>query len=622
MRLRLLLSFPFLLLVTAILAVSLLFSLLSLQRESRLQQKELREGALWHTVQINREANQLLYHLATSVFPPGKKEQQHLHEHGDILYSRIDGLGQGKVGEMVLSFSGAVLMRVEAFKLFYALEEELTAYLGGDPDARIRAMVIGSRIIKLFQPLAHEANNFERSNREQTRQRFENLYNKALLFFYASLAAAVLLAMGIWQRQHRLNELALSLEDLVEERTRDLAVEIDQHRITASKLQQLQKLLQDIIDSMPTVLVGIDEKNQVNQWNRAAETISNIPREQALKQNAQLLFEHLGVESTKFSEILAEQQPGGKYRSSLCRGHKVRETQLSCYPLENGGTVVLIEDITEQLRIERLIIQTEKMMSVGGLAAGMAHEINNPLAGILQNVQVIKSRILGEIPANLKAAEELNLNLDLLHRYLELRKVPAMLQAILDSGEQAAKIVENMLNFSRKSEVCLTLHNLDRIIDSAIDLACNDYSLIKSYDFRKIEIIRQFDPALPPVPCDAGQIQQVLFNILKNGAQAMAEGTPDKHHCFTLRLTRNKESVQIDVEDNGPGMEQRTAQRIFEPFFTTKDVGVGTGLGLSVSYFIVTENHHGSMEVNSTPGVGTTFSIRLPLQTEMLEWVI
>jgi len=118
------------------------------------------------------------------------------------------------------------------------------------------------------------------------------------------------------------------------------------------------------------------------------------------------------------------------------------------------------------------------------------------------------------------------------------------------------------------------------------------------------------------IPCEGAKIQQVLLNILRNGAQAMQDQGADSSgvSCFILRLVKEKNMLRIEIEDNGPGMDKTIQSRIFEPFFTTKPVGVGTGLGLSVSYFIITQNHGGSMDVISSPGKGSNFIIRLPLE--------
>jgi signal transduction histidine kinase len=145
-----------------------------------------------------------------------------------------------------------------------------------------------------------------------------------------------------------------------------------------------------------------------------------------------------------------------------------------------------------------------------------------------------------------------------------------------------------------------------------LELAASDYDLKKSYDFRSIDIIKDYQD-IPQVPIVSVEIEQVMLNLLKNAAQAMIANPPDRRPRITLRLCRDDKYAVLEVEDNGPGMTADILVRVFEPFFTTKEPGVGTGLGLSVSYIIVTQNHKGLMEVQSTPGRGTVFTVRLPI---------
>jgi signal transduction histidine kinase len=170
-----------------------------------------------------------------------------------------------------------------------------------------------------------------------------------------------------------------------------------------------------------------------------------------------------------------------------------------------------------------------------------------------------------------------------------------------------------MLSFARKSDRVISSHDLNGLLDQTVELARTDYDMTKQYDFKQIKIFRAYDPDVPPVPCEASKMQQVFLNILKNGAEAMVSAR-DKTHppSFALRVCQEDAWVRVEIEDNGPGMDEPTRRRIFEPFFTTKPVGQGTGLGLSVSYFIVTENHGGQMDAHTVDGGGTRFVIRLP----------
>jgi len=151
-------------------------------------------------------------------------------------------------------------------------------------------------------------------------------------------------------------------------------------------------------------------------------------------------------------------------------------------------------------------------------------------------------------------------------------------------------------------------------LDQTLELAASDYNLKKKFDFKQIKIEREYDPELPRVRCKASEIQQVFFNILSNGAQAMFGHDKETQPGFRMRIFLERGHVCVEINDNGPGMKEEVKKRIFDPFFTTKEVGEGTGLGLAVSYFIVTENHKGHIEVESAPGKGTSFKVSLPFR--------
>ncbi len=279
------------------------------------------------------------------------------------------------------------------------------------------------------------------------------------------------------------------------------------------------------------------------------------------------------------------------------------------------GMVVNLKDITEQNRNREIIIQSEKMLSLGGLAAGMAHELNNPLAGMIQSANVMKSRLKNvDMPANLETAKELGISMEAVAAFMEKRNIFNMIDAIHYSGIRATEIVRSMLSFARKSNVEYSTHYPDQLVDAILELAATEYDFKKQYDFKSIEIIKQYDENLPVLTCEGAKIQQVLLNILRNGAQAM-QTAKTKSPRFILRLYSKgrPEMLHIEIEDNGPGMDENTRSKVFDPFFTTKPVGIGTGLGLSVSYFIITDNHNGTIEVISEPGKGANFIIRLPI---------
>jgi signal transduction histidine kinase len=295
---------------------------------------------------------------------------------------------------------------------------------------------------------------------------------------------------------------------------------------------------------------------------------------------------------------------------------KVYEVQVFPLPLAEGGAVLRLDDITERMKVQEVLVQTEKIMSVGGLAAGMAHEINNPLGAILQGIQNVRRRLSADLPANLEAADAVQCDLAALNRYMRHRGIDRMLDGMGEAGKRAAEIVTNMLEFARSADLSHSGVFINQIVDKALSLIDNDYSLDKRYDFRKIRVVREYEGDLPMISCSRIGIEQVLVNLLRNAAQAMYayEGPAAWVPEIRVRTYESDGSVCIEVQDNGPGMTETQSRRVFEPFYTTKPSGEGTGLGLSVSHFIITSGHNGSFSVESAPGKGASFRICLPVR--------
>ncbi|WP_028696632.1 sensor histidine kinase [Pseudomonas cremoricolorata] len=398
---------------------------------------------------------------------------------------------------------------------------------------------------------------------------------------------------------------------------RKLELEVQVRSKIEKKLTGFQNYLNSIIDSMPSALIALDDELYVTQWNQEATTLSGTPLFEALNQPIFIAFEPLKPFLPQLKESVEKHRVAKIERVTWQRGETPRHYALTFYPLTGGsgrGVVIRIDDITQRLSLEEMMVQSEKMLSVGGLAAGMAHEINNPLGAILHNVQNIRRRLSTGLPRNQEAAQALGVDLGKVNHYLEEREVPQLLDGIQQAGARAAKIVTHMLSFSRLSNRQLVPCDLPALIDQAIDIAGNDFDLSVGFDFKGQAIVREFDPHLDLVPCTANELEQVLLNLLKNAAQSLHQrAQQDSPGRIIVRTRLNPPWAEIEVEDNGTGMPDEVRKRIFEPFFTTKEVGQGTGLGLSVSYFIITNNHKGQMEVHSTPGQGTCFTLRLPL---------
>jgi PAS domain S-box-containing protein len=379
----------------------------------------------------------------------------------------------------------------------------------------------------------------------------------------------------------------------------------------------MQLYLKNIFESMPSILIGVNPIGIVTQWNMAAEKATRLSENEAYGKNIENLLPQFSEYLQNIQDAIKERKPKKFERVNYTVKDETRLYDIVVYPLiANGvnGAVIRVDDITSRVRFEEIFIQSEKMASVGGLAAGMAHEINNPISGIMMGAQNILRRISNKLDKNIQVAQEVGTDIDVIVKYMEKRQITSMLDGVLEMAERASKIVSNMLNFSRKSTSEMVPEDLIGLVDKTIDLAAKDYDLKKQFDFKHIEINKEYAPSLPKVMCIATEIQQVILNLLKNAAQAMSNKVYfNEKPSIKISIYQQKKSIVIEVEDNGPGMDEDVRKRIFEPFFTTKDVGIGTGLGLSVSYFIVTNNHGGTIEIKSQKDKGSTFIIKLPI---------
>jgi signal transduction histidine kinase/FixJ family two-component response regulator len=244
------------------------------------------------------------------------------------------------------------------------------------------------------------------------------------------------------------------------------------------------------------------------------------------------------------------------------------------------GWLEVYRDITAERTITSKLLQTEKMAALGQLVSGIAHELNNPLTGVLGYAELLLRQGL--------AAEQEN----------EARK-------IYQEAERARRIVKNLLFFAREKKPERTEIDLNELIERTVAL--------RSYELKveNIVVSTALNANLPRTMADPFQLQQVILNLLVNAEQALLEGKGQGHiHIQTLQPTPDR--IAMEVADDGPGIPQEIAPRVFDPFFTTKPPGVGTGLGLSIVYGIVHE-HGGEVALESRPGAGVRFTIELPL---------
>jgi PAS domain S-box-containing protein len=314
--------------------------------------------------------------------------------------------------------------------------------------------------------------------------------------------------------------------------------------------------------------------------------------------------------------IVEEQLRNGKkvlnfQNRHRCKNGEYKWLQWNTHPdLKEFKNYAVARDITEQKRNQEIIFQTEKMHSVGVLAAGMAHEINNPLAGIVNSAQVLISRLNANTPKNIESARKCGLNMDNLQKYIKNRKLTELSTGIQEMGIRAAKIMSIVLSFLNVQEERHVPCDIPLLMDEVIQKLKGNYIPYCNNDLLHIKC--NYDTDLPIILCDKKEILQAFYNLLENCLQNIAFENETEKLTITIEMRRDDNGLNIKIEDDGPGMSQEVLSRIFEPFFTTREVDKGKGLGLAITYFVITAKHSGTIEAYSELNNGSTFMIHLP----------
>lgn len=390
------------------------------------------------------------------------------------------------------------------------------------------------------------------------------------------------------------------------------------------ELQKTRNYLGNVIDSIQSILVGINEESKVVLWNALAVEETAVAEKDAL---GRYIFDVM-PEIRKFKQLISRaiqnEETGETEVFTVEHSGETVFFEIAVFPFKGegeAGAVIRIDNITDRTRMEEVMVQTEKMMTVGGLAAGMAHEINNPLGGILQGSQNILRRLSSDLEINHKIALECGTTFDAIYAYCKQRGIISKVESIQQLGERSAKIVANMLQFSRQTDGKQDCASLVDIVNTAIELSSSGYELYQTKGHKGVHVIREFDDYVPDIFCASSEIEQVIINIIKNSAQAIASAIKEgenKVGKIYVRIRREENYIRLEIEDNGPGMDAETKKKSLEPFFTTKGIGEGTGLGLFVSYFIITQKHKGSFGIETSPMLGTKIIIKLPVAYQCL----
>src|SRR6267154_6615608 len=364
-----------------------------------------------------------------------------------------------------------------------------------------------------------------------------------------------------------------------------LAIALDNSQLYTSleqkafEVARLKDFSENIVESLNVGVLAVDRFHDVEAWNSRMEQLFQVSRNDAVGQPlAALLPVELVQEISTRGDA---EQVTGIYKQRLQHQGRSMVVNVSITPLvskagERIGRLLLFDDVTQRERMEEQMSQTEKLTSLGLLAAGVAHEVNTPLAVISNYIQMLAKQMPESDPRH------------------------SIIEKIVKQTFRASEIVNNLLNFSRTGAAEIANVDVNHVVEETLSLVAHPLKT------SQIQVVKNLGDGLPAVRGSANKLQQVFLNLFLNARDAMPSGG-----ILEVRTSAHNGSVEIEVVDTGAGIPREHINRIFDPFFTTKSSGRGTGLGLSVSYGIITE-HAGKVDVRSAPGQGTSFHVELP----------
>jgi len=406
----------------------------------------------------------------------------------------------------------------------------------------------------------------------------------------------------------RVQERTATLDEsnrLLKETNKLLESEIAEHVSTASKLRASESYIQNILRSMPLMLVGVNKDGRITQWNKRAEDVTGIKAEDVLDK---YLWDAYPIITVSPGQVKKAMEKNETITLKHCqRGQYYFDITL--YPLQDQvetGVVILIDDVTKKILAENMLIQNDKISSMGELASSMAHDINMPLQSILFDLRTFQyllsdsSKHMSEIQANGMPEKLSNL---LSHAY--------------EKGEKVASIVQNLQEFARGRSDRKQLSNIVDLMEHTLELAGDVLSAPSRLKFADIQIERNYQKDLPLIPCYVTELQQAFLSLFRHAYDALDRVSDSGHQpVIKIQMNVSYDSFWIRIQHNGVGLSNEELMYLFEPFVRKDmpEVGYDAGKRLSFAYFIITEQHQGHMAVTSDIDVGTTFHIQMLLK--------
>jgi len=404
--------------------------------------------------------------------------------------------------------------------------------------------------------------------------------------------------------------------------------------IDVTDQRRLEEGFRQLVEAAPMALLVVDRDGSVTLANAHAEILFGCSRNAIVGHSVEeLMPESARVAHWAYrSRYLRNALPvpmgvGRRIHARRADGSEI-EVEAAPAPVDFPGgphTLVLLTDLTQRRQQEQQWLHIQKLESIGQLASGIAHEINTPSQYVTDNLQFLRDAFadllmlqqaqqvlrqeaeLGAVSAEtLQGVDSALLQADM--EYL-LEQIPRALTQSVEGMQRVAHIVGAMKEFSHPGGAEMTPVDLARLVENAITVARNEWKY-------SAEVTTDFDPGLPLVPCYSDELGQVVLNLVVNAAHAIADKVIEDKAMghIGIGVARAGDWVEIRISDDGKGIPESIRHRVFDPFFTTKPVGKGTGQGLAIAHAVVVQKHHGSIELRSVEGEGTTFVIRIPIE--------
>jgi len=438
---------------------------------------------------------------------------------------------------------------------------------------------------------------FVRNDDGSTNWQYVANFSSGILIIALSLTILRLFFTRRQVRQYNreLEEIRTQLELRVKERTATLEDEIVEHRSTTERLRSSESYITSILRSMPLMLIGLSKENHITQWNHRAEEISGLPSASVMGQDLWEAFPSISVTPQQIQQALDDNETLTIKYSQRGQYH----FDITIYPLQNQmetGVVILVDDVTQRVQNETMLIQRDKMSSMGEMASIMAHDINIPLRAIIKDVKEVRQDLTDE-PMDVEGMRE-------------------MLENAVIRGQQATSIIDNLVNFSGGGGGTKTEANMVDVINHSVELANDVLSVMPGLRFKDVKV--NIDC---PTMCQRFLLYHRdaagVLSVFRHSCYALgAIDDGDHMPVINIEVSVFYDNLWVRIQHNGRGISLEEQKTIFEPFAADGDDSgqFGPGKRLSFSHFIVVEQHQGQIAVTSDPDVGTTFHIQLPLR--------